>query len=337
MPPPTVLSPDLIGEILAKPVDDLYSSPKEADACNQMVAELTATQMEQAARTSYAYYVASTSSIESLSELATDKARNNMALRMARRHLVQCKGNQENAAGMMKEALEFRVHRNVDALRNCFAVQHDDKCASLSIRDEELPDADLMESYRRLILNDLARQPMVVRGHDVSNRAVLIKFPRISAETDVEAYVMAHIYVAERAMAATEVLSRGKEEKIVVCLDFADYSSSCKPPLSAMRLLIPLLQMNYPERVDHIVIVEPSLWMRALFKLLGPFIDPHTKEKIVMVNGEDQRVDRLQPLISKDQAMPFMLPDGELTSEVSVDRYLEEVPFFSLYDTGQHE
>ena len=120
MPPPTVLSPDLIGEILAKPVDDLYSSPNEADACNQMVAELTATQMEQAARTSYAYYVASTSSIESLSELATDKARNNMALRMARRHLVQCKGDQENAAGMMKEALEFRVHRNVDALHNCF-------------------------------------------------------------------------------------------------------------------------------------------------------------------------------------------------------------------------
>ena len=337
MPPPTALSPDLIGEILAKPVDDLYSSPTEADVCNQMVTELNADQMEQVARTSYAYYVASTSSIESLSELATDEARKNMALRMARRHLVQCKGNQENAAGMMKEALEFRAHRKVDALRNCFAVQHDDKCASLSIRDEELPDADLMESYRKLIMNDLTKQPMVVRGHDTSNRAVLIKFPRVSAETDVEAYVMAHIYVAERAMAATEVLSRGKEEKIVVCLDFADYSSSCKPPLSAMRLLIPLLQMNYPERVDHIVIVEPSLWMRALFKLLGPFIDPHTKEKIVMVNGEDQRVDRLQPLISKDQAMPFMLPDGELTSEVSVDRYLEEVPFFSLYDTGQHE
>ena len=68
---------------------------------------------------------------------------------------------------------------------------------------------------------------------------------------------------------------------------------------------------------------------------MGPFIDPHTKEKIVMVNGEEQRVDKLRPLISKDQAMPFMLPDGELTSEVNVDRYLEEVPFFSLYDRRQ--
>ena len=36
--------------------------------------------------------------------------------------------------------------------------------------------------------------------------------------------------------------------------------------------------------------------------------------------------------------MPFMLPGGELTSAVDVDRYLEEVPFFSLYDVGQvHE
>lgn len=338
MPPPAhqpaVLSPDLIGEILAKSVDDLYSSPSDADACNQMVSELTADQLEQAARTSYAYYVASTSSNPSLTALATDGARRNVALRMARRHLVQCKGNQEKAAEIMVQALEFRNHRDVDALRNCFAVQHDERCASLSIRDEDMPDADRMESYRKLIVNDLAQQPMVVRGHDVSNRAVLIKFPRISAETDVEAYVMAHLYVAERAMAATEVLSRGNEEKIVVCLDFADYSSSCKPPLSAMRMLLPLLQVNYPERVDHIVIVEPSLWMRALFKLLGPFFDPHTKEKIVMVNGEKQRIDKLQPLVSKDQAMPFMLPGGELTSEVNVVRYLEEVPFFSLYDFG---
>ena len=30
--------------------------------------------------------------------------------------------------------------------------------------------------------------------------------------------------------------------------------------------------------------------------------------------------------------MPFMLPDGELSSDVGIERYLQEVPFFSLYD-----
>jgi hypothetical protein len=99
-----------------------------------------------------------------------------------------------------------------------------------------------------------------------------------------------------------------------------------------MRLLIPLLQTNYPERVDHIVIVEPSFWMRAVFKLLRMFIDPHTMEKIVLINGETQRIDKLNPLVSKEQAMPFMLPDGELTAKVDINHYLENVPFFSLYD-----
>mmetsp|Transcript_8284 Transcript_8284/g.17907 ORF Transcript_8284/g.17907 Transcript_8284/m.17907 type:complete len:349 (-) Transcript_8284:74-1120(-) len=338
---PTILTPDLIRDILDGSGHGLFTDATivgkggkaEIDICREMISELTPEQLEQAARTSYAYYVAATSSDESLHGVATDEARQNMAMRMARRHLVQMKGDQEEATRIMKAALTFRKDRQIDALRACYAVAHDgSKCASLSIREEELPDADQMESYRKLIKNDLDRQPMVVRGHDMSNRAILIKFPRISAETDVEAYVMAHLYIAERAMAATEILSRGKEEKIVALLDFETYSSSCKPPLSAMRLLIPLLQTNYPERVDHIVIVEPSFWMRAVFKLLSMFIDPHTMEKIVLINGETQRINKLKPLVAKEQAMPFMLPDGELTAKVDINHYLENVPFFSLYD-----
>lgn len=344
---PTLLTPDLIGEIILHGSGDgMYSdfdggdpsadtsnkSKAEIDICREMVTSLSAEEMEQAARTSYAYYVAATSSDESLHKLATDEARQNMAMRMARRHLLQMKGDQQEATRIMKVAIAFRRERNVDALRHCFAVAHDGKCASLSIREDELPDAALRESFRSMIKNDLDRQPMLVRGHDLSNRAILIKFPRISTETDVEAYVMAHIYVAERAMASTEILSRGKEEKIIVVFDFADYSSSCKPPLSAMRLLVPLLQTNYPERVDHIVIVEPSFWMRAVFKLLSPFMDPHTMEKIVLVNGEEQRINKLNPLVSVEQAMPFMLPNGQLSSKVDINHYLENVPFFSLYD-----
>lgn len=40
----------------------------------------------------------------------------------------------------------------------------------------------------------------------------------------------------------------------------------------------------------------------------------------------------LGSLISNDQAMPFMMPEGKLASEIDGEYFLKSVPFYSLYD-----
>ena len=40
----------------------------------------------------------------------------------------------------------------------------------------------------------------------------------------------------------------------------------------------------------------------------------------------------IRSLISPEHAMPFMLPEGQLTTNVDLDHFLTSVPFHALYD-----
>ena len=45
-----------------------------------------------------------------------------------------------------------------------------------------------------------------------------------------------------------------------------------------------------------------------------------------------QRVELLSPLIDESQAMPFLLPNGQLSSDVDMSHFLNEVPFHFNHD-----
>lgn len=125
---------------------------------------------------------------------------------------------------------------------------------------------------------------MVVRGMDRDSRAVAIKMPRTSSETNEEAFITAQLYIAERAIAATEILSEGIEEKVVAVFEFGDYSSSNAPPFRVMRAMAQILQRNYPERLSHLCILDPPFFMRTVYTLIHPFLRPDTKEKVIMLS-----------------------------------------------------
>ena len=40
----------------------------------------------------------------------------------------------------------------------------------------------------------------------------------------------------------------------------------------------------------------------------------------------------ISALLEPEQAMPFLMPEGQLDSPLDVDKFLKEVPFYSLYD-----
>ena len=109
---------------------------------------------------------------------------------------------------------------------------------------------------------------------------------RTSPETTHEAYIAAQIYMAERAMACTEYLSRGTQEKIVAVMDFENYSSSNSPPLLTLKEAVGILQSYYPDRLKTGIITEPAFWMRSLYNLIYPLMSIPTRDKIQMAYGE---------------------------------------------------
>ena len=66
---------------------------------------------------------------------------------------------------------------------------------------------------------------------------------------------------------------------------------------------------------------------RAFFKLVSIFIDADTKSKIVFVTGEEEKERIVGEFLAKDQAMPSMLPGGELVEDLDMKKYLYGVPF----------
>jgi CRAL/TRIO domain len=135
----------------------------------------------------------------------------------------------------------------------------------------------------------------------------------------------------ERAIAVTETHSEGALEKIMVVLDFKTFKSSLAPSWNAIKRVATILQNRYPERLKKLVVIDPPFWMRTMYSLLNPFLDPETKAKFVVVSGDHKKQTVLSEFIDVEQAMPWMLPKGKLVDPVDIGSYLKQVPFCQAY------
>jgi hypothetical protein len=214
---------------------------------------------------------------------------------------------------------------NIDVLRLCFVPD-----APFASDD----DKQLCERYQSLIEEEIPKQLIAVRGKDNMNRPILVYLSRqeSSPEFDTEAFILARLYALERAIAAVEYLSFGKEEKMMCMFRTGGYQQAHMPPLTAVKQAVTVLQGNYPERLEKFVMLDPPFWMRSIHAILRIFLDEDTASKIVMVSGDSERLTKLNEIMSKDQAMPFMLPEGELTSPIDPMYFLHQVPYHCLYD-----
>lgn len=147
-------------------------------------------------------------------------------------------------------------------------------------------DAKVAERYRLDLEEELSKQVMVVRGKDRESHSIVVKMPRESPETNEETFITAQLYIAERAIAATEFLSCGENEKVVAIFEFGTYSSANAPPFRVMRAMATILQRNYPERLFHLVILDPPFFMRTIYTLIHPFLSADTNEKVILISNE---------------------------------------------------
>jgi hypothetical protein len=212
-------------------------------------------------------------------------------------------------------------------------------------------DAERCEHFEKLIEEDFRIQKMAVRGYDKENRPIIVKFCRETLwsgkENAGEGFQLAQLYIAERAIAATELRSVGNSEQLTAIFDFSAYDAGNAPPVTVMVDTIKILQTNYPERLGKAVVLDAPFWMQALVQIVNPFLAAKTRAKLNVVatsimpklwplrgaSTAEIRENSVRDVVDPDQAMPFMLPDAKLTSAIDIAHQLRHVPFYELYDS----
>jgi CRAL/TRIO domain len=255
-----------------------------------------------------------------------DDLRTKLAMKEARRHYVGEKKNFDKALESIKNAMDFRIEKKVNLLR-----QIGDVCESAkSGETESVEEVETLKKYRALVEEELSRQPNVIGGFDREDRSITIRWDRKIPGYETEGYFLGMLYVVERSIAATEIRSRGKQEKMTGLLDMGQYDSSNSIPASVYRAHGRTLQRYYPERLAMFYFFDSPLWLRLMFGLIAPFLDPVTRKKIVFLSGSAKH-ETLDKLVDTEKCLPVLKEDGKIVSDVTTAEFITEVPFHGVH------
>jgi hypothetical protein len=307
--------------------DDVFQDEDQEKTCRHMVSQLSESELEHAARTSYRYYVASIAAErDPVTQIKpSDEERCHLAMRMARRHLVAENGDADLALEKMKNTIQYRQDSKIDEMRVAFSEKDDES-------PEDGERTKTLKNIRDNIEHQLSTGKMYVRGYDTRDTATFVGVARRNNSDDPEWYIKVNMYTMERAIAATERMTNGKEEKVCALFDYNGYTSAHAPPISVTRDLFYCLKDHYPERLQHVFVIDAPLVFRGFWYLVKPFLDPITKKKVKFATGKDQKEQMFGPLFDKNQAMDFMFPDAKKTKPFNRDEYLYQIPFTHAFE-----
>lgn len=108
---------------------------------------------------------------------------------------------------------------------------------------------------------------IITRKHDKNKRIL----------EDLRSYI---IYVLECAIKQ----SRPEDEKIVLLFDLSKFGLACMD-YDAVKLIVDVLQYNYPETLGMALIVGAPMLFSACWAVIKPWLDPVTAAKCVFVKS----------------------------------------------------
>ncbi|KAJ3151611.1 hypothetical protein HDU86_006030 [Geranomyces michiganensis] len=117
-------------------------------------------------------------------------------------------------------------------------------------------------------------------GFDLQGRPSLYLVPRKEHTKTYDRQLRYVVYNLERAIRA---MPPGIES-LNILIDYEGLSVFTAPPASQSKKVLQILGDHYPERLGKGFIFNPSWYLWAFFKIIGPFIDPITRSKIHFVN-----------------------------------------------------
>ncbi|KAF9548901.1 hypothetical protein EC957_005253 [Mortierella hygrophila] len=126
---------------------------------------------------------------------------------------------------------------------------------------------------------------LYVSGFDMESRPLLYMKPRLENTAASPSQIRHVVYHLEIALA---LMPEGVE-KLCIIIDFAGSSMTKNPGVAVAREIINVLGNHYPERLGKGYIIHAPWFFFPFFKLISPFIDPVTKEKINFVDMKKQK------------------------------------------------
>ncbi|KFK29012.1 hypothetical protein AALP_AA7G077400 [Arabis alpina] len=144
-----------------------------------------------------------------------------------------------------------------------------------------LPNGYIPESE---IANDLSHNKVCMQGHDKKGRPVVVVFGNRHnpSKGNPEEFKRFVVYTLEKVCAR---MPRG-EEKFVTIGDLQGWGySNCD--IRGCVSALSILQDCYPERLGKLYIVHAPYIFMAAWKVVYPFIDSNTKQKIIFVEKKN--------------------------------------------------
>lgn len=139
------------------------------------------------------------------------------------------------------------------------------------------------DDLRQILRKENETKKCYVRSFDKEGRCSMYMYPGRNNTVDLENNTRHMVYHVERAIACTA--KKSGLEKVNLIVDYAGFTVAKTPPLSHSRKAVEILQSHYPERIKRIYFINAPYAFRAFWALVRPFVDPVTKEKIVMCSG----------------------------------------------------
>lgn len=142
---------------------------------------------------------------------------------------------------------------------------------------QELRVASLSEDDVR---EEIAKRKIVVWGRDKQRRPVVYIFAsrHKTSERDLKQMQDFIIVTLETAMK----LTRPTEEKLVIVFDLSGFTLQCMD-YDVVKLLVSILQYNYPEVLQVALIVNAPILFSACWMVIRPWLDPVTAAKALFI------------------------------------------------------
>jgi len=111
-------------------------------------------------------------------------------------------------------------------------------------------------------------------GYDADGRPAMYLILSRQNTEEGPGRIQLHVWLFERAI---ELMPPGVET-VAVMMDYGDKGSTGS--ISLARQTVNLLQTHYPERLGKALVQNVPYFFTLFYKLLEPFIDPYTRDKV---------------------------------------------------------
>ncbi|KAF9178635.1 hypothetical protein BGZ51_001551 [Haplosporangium sp. Z 767] len=138
---------------------------------------------------------------------------------------------------------------------------------------------------KEMLWPETASGKLYVSGFDMESRPLLYMKPRLENTSASAAQIRHVVFHLEVALA---LMPEGVQNLCII-IDFAGSSMTKNPGVAIAREIIHVLGSHYPERLGKAYIIHAPWFFFPFYKLISPFIDPVTKDKINFVDMKKQK------------------------------------------------